>query len=104
MMKTNPYFHAVGAALYIALVVSVIKLFAGVHGPDETILGPLVMISLFTLSAAVMGYIFLATPLRLYLEGQKQEAFKFFGQTVGAFAILVVVLIVSLLVAYGGSK
>ena len=54
--------------------------------PPETILIPIAMLSLFVLSAAVMGYLFVAGPVQMYLEGQKKEGINLFIQTVMIFA------------------
>jgi heme O synthase-like polyprenyltransferase len=46
------------------------------------------VISLFTLSAAVMGYIFCYQPAQLYFDNKKKQAIKLFIQTVIAFAVM----------------
>jgi len=46
---------------------------------------------------AVMGYLFVYQPVRIYMEGQKEEGVKFFLTTVVSFAILMVVLLVIVL-------
>jgi len=46
------------------------------------------MLSLFTLSAAVMGYLFAAEPIMMYLDGKKKEAVNFFFTTVGVLRLL----------------
>ncbi|MEK9176930.1 MAG: hypothetical protein AAB923_01400, partial [Patescibacteria group bacterium] len=76
--------------------------FAALKGFDifkggENMLIPMTMLSLFVLSTAVMGYLFVFEPVRLYVEGQKQEAAGFFLKTVGAFAVFAVAFIVLLL-------
>ncbi|HEY4517472.1 MAG TPA: hypothetical protein VJI74_01115 [Candidatus Paceibacterota bacterium] len=52
----------------------------------ETILIPIAMLSLFVLSASVMGYLFVVEPVQLYLDGKKKEGITFFLQTVTIFA------------------
>jgi hypothetical protein len=44
------------------------------------------MLSLFVLSAAVMGYLFLSEPITLLVENRKREAVIFFAKIVGFFA------------------
>jgi hypothetical protein len=84
-MPKNPYLHAFAAALYIVVLVLVMGTF--VDGPHEgTLLVPMTMISLFVLSAATMGYLFLSQPIMLYLDGSKKEAATFFLQTLATFA------------------
>jgi hypothetical protein len=92
-MKLNPYLNALLAAAYIGLVVFTIHTFApGPDTPDSFPLVPMAAISLFTLSAAVMGFLFIYEPLRLFLEGQKEKALPFFLKTLASFAVIVIAL------------
>ena len=87
-MSKNPFLNALAAALYIIVIASVLSYAPQLFGPDEP-KGPLVpiaMISLFTLSAATMGYFFLLAPAQLYLDNKKKEAVNLFVQTVAIFA------------------
>lgn len=93
-MSKNPTIHALLAAAYIIAIVSVMQ-FAEKAGVKETIIIPIAMLSLFTLSAAVMGYLFLLQPIQLFLDGKKKEAVTFFLQTVGMFAIMTFVFLVA---------
>lgn len=93
----NPFLNAAGAALYIVLIVNVINAFARFAEPKDTLLVPITMLSLFVLSAAIMGFLFVYKPLTLYLDGQKKEALLFFGKTVGTFACIAAVFALTLL-------
>lgn len=95
----NPILHAVLANAYI--IALVLGIFFGLAPIEESqlpeyvqLLFPIVMLSLFTLSAAVMGYLFLGVPLQRYMDGKKKEALSFFFQTVGAFAVITGIVIV----------
>jgi hypothetical protein len=91
----KPFLYALGAVVYIVVIVLGVQ--ATKFFPEkETIIIPMTMLSLFVLSAAVMGYLFLSEPLKLFLEGQKQEAVVFFGKTVGIFACFVALFVVLL--------
>jgi hypothetical protein len=97
-MTRNPFINGAAATLYITLVASV--MFYGIEhtNSDNTIIVPIAVLSLFTLSAAVMGYLFLYQPLLLFLEGKKKDAINLFLQTVAVFAgitILVFALLLS---------
>ena len=94
-MTLNPFYNALLAAGYIVLVVFTITAFEKPNSPD-TILIPIAMLSLFVLSAALMGYIFFYQPATLYLDGNKKEAVDLFLKTVGFFACIVVVLFATL--------
>lgn len=86
-MTKSPVYNASAASLYIILI----ALFMSVgtkHIPKEdTVFAPIAMISLFTLSAAVMGYLFCYSPLMLYFDGKKKQSVNLFLQTVGMFAV-----------------
>ena len=88
-MTKNPYLNALLATGYISLIASM--MFFLNHNKvsnDNTVFAPIAFISVFSLSAAMMGYIFLANPLMLYLDGKKKEAVNLFVKTLGTFALL----------------
>lgn len=97
----NPFLNAAGAALYIVIIVNVIHAFADASPQEDTILAPITMLSLFVLSAAVMGFLFVYKPLTLYLDGQKQNALSFFLKTLGTFAVFAALFAASMLVVSG---
>lgn len=89
-MTKNPFYNAALASGYIAgLVYGIFNFVAEPNTPDKpTLLIPIVMLSLFVLSAATMSYLFLYQPFMLYFEGKKQEALNLFLQTTGVFAVI----------------
>ena len=91
-MTKNPLVNALSASLYIIIVASV--MFYGIShtGPVESVIAPVAIISLFTLSAAVMGFLFLYQPSQLYLDGKKKEAVNLFLKTVAIFAGITVLI------------
>jgi hypothetical protein len=92
----KPFLYALVAALYIVNIVLVINLAATFSIPDNTILIPMVMLSLFVLSAAVMGYLFLSEPLQLFMDNKRKEAVAFFAKTVGIFACFAILFLILL--------
>ena len=93
----KPFLHALGAALYIIVIVLVVQVVtSALKSQNETIIVPMTMLSLFVLSAAVMGYLFLSEPLYLLMEHRKQEALIFFAKVVGFFACFVAILTILL--------
>ncbi len=92
-MTKNPFINALSATAYIIIVASVMNLGTkNMKGPD-TVMAPIVFLSVFTLSAAVMGYLFLLQPLQLYLDGKKKAGVALFVQTLGSFALITVVIL-----------
>jgi hypothetical protein len=86
----KPFLYASGAALYIVFIVSILQITNVFFKPVEgTLIIPMTMLSLFVLSASIMGYFFLSEPVSLLVEGKKGEAIIFFGKIVGAFACYV---------------
>ena len=100
-MINHPIVNAFAAIIYIVILVLTLEnLIIPVQPPEA--MAPIIMLSLFVLSAAVMGYLFLAQPIHLYLDGKKKEAVNFFLQTVGVFAgITVFILAVTIFVSSG---
>jgi hypothetical protein len=92
--------NAVLAAIYIVLIASLMYYGQPFVGKDDSVIMPIAMLSLFTLSAAVMGYFFLYQPIQLYFSNDKKGAFKLFVQTVGIFAIITVILFAIMFIAF----
>jgi hypothetical protein len=96
-MKINPFINALGAITYVLLVVSIIYALQSPNTPDSGILGPIFLLSLLTLSAAVMAFLFFYQPLKLYFDNHHQEAVTYFLKTVGYFAVAVMFSFIALL-------
>ena len=93
----KPFLHASGAALYIVFIVFVTQTVSYfLKSQNGTFVPPMTVLSLFVLSAAVMGFLFLSEPLYLLAENKKQEAIAFFGKTVGFFACYVILFAIIL--------
>lgn len=90
----NPAVNALAALVYISLVASVMFYGFEHDGPGKSLIIPIAVLSLFTLSAAVMGFIFGSQPLQLYLDGKKKEGVKLFLQTVVLFAGITSVILI----------
>lgn len=91
-MTRNPFYNAVFAAAYIVGIVYFVTNFVARSDIVEpTMLIPMAMLSLFVLSAAVMGYLFLYEPLMLHFDNKRIEAVSLFLQTTGYFALITVI-------------
>ena len=89
-MTKSPIINSLVAISYVVAIAVVMDWGTKRVAPVDNVLAPIAVISLFTLSAAVMGYIFLYQPGMLYMDGKKKQAVKLFLQTVGAFGIITV--------------
>jgi len=95
-MHHKPLTNAILAAGYIALVALFMFYVPERFDQPDNVLMPIAMLSLFVLSAAMMGYFFLLKPLQLYLDGHKQEAVSFFLKTAGFFAVITALIFLAL--------
>lgn len=96
-MKINPAFNALAVVVYILAVVGIIYSLQSPNTPDKGILAPIFLLSLFTLSAAVMAFLFFYQPFKLYFDNHKKEALVYFMKTVGYLAVVVVIFFSALL-------
>lgn len=97
-MTKNPLINALSASAYIILVVSIINLLSSkFRDTPDTFGAPVMALFLFTLSAAVMVYVFLYQPFQLFMDGKKHEAANLFVRTIGIFAVLTVLVFILLL-------
>jgi len=96
MKKTNilkyAAVHALGAALYVALVVTLIENEALNAGGNET-LTAFAVLMLFSVSAGIMASLIFGRPLMWYLDGKKKEAVKLVGATIGFMAIITMIAV-----------
>lgn len=95
-MTKNPFINSLVASLYIFAIVALMNWGTSMVSPKDSFIAPVAMISLFTLSAAVMGYLFLYQPFQFYFNNKKKEAVKLFLQTVGIFGLITLLTLISL--------
>lgn len=91
-MSKNPLINALSALAYI-IVISLVMYFGTrlMVGRQDNFLAPIAMLSLFTLSAAIMAYLFCYQPLQLYFDNQKKSAVDLFLKTVLIFGGLTII-------------
>lgn len=94
---SQAFLHSLGVVGYIIFVAFLMvngqTLFGNI---DNSILGPIAMLLLFTLSAAVMGLLVFGRPAMLYMDGKKKEAMEFVAATVGFLFIEALVVFIAL--------
>ncbi len=96
-MTKNPILNALTAVLYIIAVASVVYTASHFAPSPDTILIPIALLSLFSLSAAVMAFLFFYQPVTMYLEGEKKAGVKLGIHTIGAFGVITAILLAALL-------
>ena len=97
--KPNPVIHGLVAGGYIMVLVAIMNAVTKTVEDSKgfNFLAIVLFISMLTLSAAVMAYLFIYPPAYLYFEGKKEEAVKFFLKTTAVFAGVTGVVLVLLL-------
>jgi len=95
-MTKNPFYNSGIALLYIVTIVSLLKVGSLLFSEQkDNILMPMGALSLFVLSAAIMAYIFLYQPIIMFLDGKRKEGVHLFLSTVGIFAVITFVVLLS---------
>lgn len=90
-MTKNPLLNGFAASTYIFVLVMFLD-YGMKTTRTETFIVPVIMISIFTLSAAIMGFLFGYQPFQLYFDGKKKEAINLFLQTTAVFGIITLAL------------
>lgn len=97
-MTKNPLINSLSALAYIVLIAWIMSYGSKIMPHTNSFLAPVAVISLFTLSAAVMGFVFCYEPGQLYFEGKKKQAVDLFLKTVvifGGMTIFALILLFS---------
>lgn len=84
-MIKKPFFNSLAAFIYIVLIVLVVNWASNNPTLEISLFMPILMISLLTLSVAVMAYLFFYQPIMLFLDGKKDDAVKYFLKTITFF-------------------
>ncbi|MBU0598416.1 hypothetical protein KKF61_05535 [Patescibacteria group bacterium] len=79
----HSFLHSLGVVIYIALVSLLMTNSEKIFGEMADFWGPLAMLLLFTVSAAVTGLLVFGRPVYLFLQGMKKEAIQFTFYTLG---------------------
>lgn len=97
-MSKNPIINALSASAYITLIVTIMNFLSQIQrNKPDTIVAPILFLSLLTLSVAVMAYLFFYQPLQLFIEGKKKQAVNLFIQTVAVFGATTAIVLILLL-------
>ncbi len=95
-MNKSPILYAGLAVMYISAISSFMFYAPQWASGEDTVVVPIAMLSLLVLSVAVMGFLFGYRPITLYLDGQKDEAVRFFIKTIGVFAIITIIFFIAI--------
>ncbi|HVM58861.1 MAG TPA: hypothetical protein VMT80_00830 [Candidatus Paceibacterota bacterium] len=97
-MDMKPIYRAILAAGYIALIALLMTwVTSSTHGPD-TVLAPLVVLSVLVLSVVIMAFLFFADPVRRLIAGDARGAVRSFLATAGWFALFPLLFLAATLI------
>lgn len=82
--------------MYITVISVFMNYGEELFGKEDTMLMPIVFLTLFTLSAAIVGSLVFGKPVMLYLDGKKRDAVYLAGATIGFLAVEFLVLLIAL--------
>ncbi|OGG39742.1 hypothetical protein A2118_03005 [Candidatus Kaiserbacteria bacterium GWA2_50_9] len=95
-MSKNPFINAFVASGYISILVTLIFNSPRFITDNELgMMAPIIFLSLFVISAALMGYLFVYQPVQLLIEGNQKEATKFFLTTVFSFGCITIAMVLA---------
>lgn len=90
--------NSLGALVYIILVVTFINNAEKIFGQGEhKYFIPVIMLTLFVLSALVTSSLILGKPLMLYFDGQKKDSVKLLLYTIISLAVLLALVVLAYL-------
>jgi hypothetical protein len=84
-MTKSPIINAFLALLYIIAVSLILYTGTIFKVGNNSIFAPIALLSLFTFSTAIMGYLFMYQPFVFYFDGKKKQALDLFLQTLMIF-------------------
>src|SRR3989344_4050062 len=95
-MSKNPFINALCAAGYISLLATAVFTMPNYITDNELgMMAPILFLSLFVISAALMGYLFVYPSIHLLIESKKEEATKLFLTTLFSFAGIIAVILLA---------
>jgi len=92
-MTKNPIYSGLAASAYIvALCLTAFYVLPKQGGAEDTVFAPILFLSVFVFSAAIMAYLFASEPIKMYLDGNKSGAVHHFLKTLLAFGVVSIAL------------
>lgn len=88
--------HSIATVVYILVVATIMTNAENLFGEMAGFIAPVVFLSLFTLSALVVGTLILGKPLILYLDGKKKEGVSLLLASIawmGLFTVLGLIIL-----------
>lgn len=89
--------NSLGVLVYVSLVTLFMNNAQIIFGKADNFLAPVIMLTLFVLSALITGSLVLGKPIMLYFDGQKKESIKLLVYTAVSLAVILALVILAYL-------
>lgn len=100
-LLAHSFGHAVLAFAYIFCIALAFKYSAGKSfSKVPEFFGPIIMLPLLVLSAAIMAILIFGKPVLLYLDNQKKEALTMLFYTIGWLTAILLFIVTLVLIVY----
>ena len=86
--------NAIGTAIYVVLVASFlfyVPKALGLNDTADTVLTPILMLSLLVFSVALVGTLIFGRPVLWYLDGRKKDSITLLFYTLGVFFLIIMI-------------
>jgi hypothetical protein len=91
--------HSLGVLVYVGAVAWLMFNGSKIFGQqDDNFLMPVAMLLLLITSATITGSLVLGKPVILFLGGQKSEAIKLLGYTIGWIVVFMLVILIGMVI------
>lgn len=92
ILKQSLTFSAL-AVLYIVLITAFMRNASHLFESDQkSVIGPIVFLLMFVISAAVMGLLIFGKPIMLYMDGKKRESIELVACTTACLIMFAILL------------
>jgi len=92
--KMCAFMHSLGVVTYIFLVATFMRNAERIFGKEDTVIAVMTVLTLFVLSATIVGGLIFCKPVMMYLDGDKKDALKMLLHTIAWLFIMFVVFLV----------
>lgn len=93
------FINSLGTVVYVLAVALFMRNAEKIFGKmEETVVGPMIFLLLFVVSASITGGLILGKPLMLYLDKQKKGAVRLFISTLLWLILFIIIFLFSKLV------
>jgi hypothetical protein len=92
------FLNALGTVAYVTVVGLFMQNAQKLFGKTDKVTTPILVLTLFVVSASITSSLVLGKPILMYLDGQKNEAIRLFIYTICWLVLFVLILVAATLI------